>query len=244
MAGRRAPADDTDALERLYAVEPEEFVAERKRLETELRQRGRDEEAADVAGRRKPTLPVHAANRLARAGPDDVAALLAAAQQIASAHESGQAEQLRRAQAELAQRVRMLVGAAEEAAGRSLSDDAEQRLATLLRAAAVDPETAPLLQRGVLAEEVEPSGFDALAGLSLAAPSAASRPARPPETKGARQNAKRRERVDRLERELADAHEALRRAEAELDTAQRAANRARRRVGDAEKRLERAQDAV
>jgi hypothetical protein len=138
----------------------------------------------------------------------------------------------------------MLVGAAEEAAGRSLSDDAEQRLATLLRAAAVDPETAPLLQRGVLAEEVEPSGFDALAGLSLAAPSAASRPARPPETKGARQNAKRRERVDRLERELADAHEALRRAEAELDTAQRAANRARRRVGDAEKRLERAQDAV
>jgi hypothetical protein len=244
MADKQATADDTDALEQLYSVEPEEFVAERRRLERVLREQGRDEEAADIAGRRKPTLPVHAANRLARARADDVAALIAAAEQIASAHESGEAEQLRRAQAELAQHVRGLVGGSEKAAGRSLSDDAEQRLATLLRAAAVDPETAPLLRRGVLAEEVEPSGFDALAGLSLAAPSAGSRRARPAETKDARQEAKRREKIDRLERELADARDALRSAEAELDTAQREADRARRRVGDAEKRLERAQDTV
>jgi hypothetical protein len=240
MANEQVTGNDTDALERLYAVEPEEFVAERKRLERELRGQGRDEEAAAIAGRRKPPLPVHAANRLARRRTEDVGALIAAAQQIASAHESGDAERLRGAQAELAQRVRTLVGEAEQAVGRPLSADAEQRLATLLRAAAVDPETAPLLQRGVLAEEIEPSGFDALAGLSLSAPTPASKRARETETKGTRQVAKRRERLDRLERELADAREALRSAEAELAKAQRAAERARRRVDDAEKRLERA----
>jgi septal ring factor EnvC (AmiA/AmiB activator) len=92
----------------------------------------------------------------------------------------------------------------------------------------------------VLAEEVEPSGFEALAGLSLAAATPASKRARETETKGTGQDAKRREKIDRLERELAEAREAVRSAETKLRAAQRDAERARRRVDDAEKRLERA----
>lgn len=242
MAGKRAPADgpsEADALERLYSVDPEEFVAERKRLERELRHRGDSEAAADVAGRRKPTLPVFAANRLARTRAGDVRKLTDAAQRIAAAHESGKREQLREAQTELADRVRELVGHAEEAAGRPLSEAAEQRLGALLRAAAVDPDAAQLLRRGVLAEELEPAGFEALAGLSLAP--ASRRAASGRETEGrSRRRAERDAKAAQLERDLADARAALRDAEKELTAAERQAERARRRVAELEDRLERA----
>jgi hypothetical protein len=232
-----------DALEQLYSAEPEEFVAERKRLERELRDAGDAEAAADVAGRKKPTLPVFAANRLARNRARDVAKLIDAAERVAKAHESGARETLREAQAELAERVRELVRAAEEASGRPLSEAAEQRLASLLRAAAVDPDVASLLRRGVLAEELEPAGFDALMGLSLAPAPKRDSPGRKAEA-GSRRAEERRAKAAQLERDLADARAALRDAEQELTAAERQADRARRRVGDLEDRLERARDAV
>jgi hypothetical protein len=241
MARKRARADgssEDDALERLYSVDPDEFVAERKRLERELRDRGDAEAAADIAGRRKPTLPVFTANRLARTRAADVGKLIDAAQRIAAAHESGEREQLREAQTELAERLRDLVQDAAEAAGRQLSDAAEQRLASLLRAAAVDPDAAPLLRRGVLAEELEPAGFETLAGLSLA--TAPKRAASGRETDAqARRQAERDAKVAELERDLADARGALRDAEKELTAAERQAERARRRVAELEERLKR-----
>jgi hypothetical protein len=227
-----------DALERLYAVDPEDFIAERKVLERELRDRGDTEAAADVAGRRKPMLPVFAANRLARARAADVGKLIDAAQRIAAAHESGDRERLREAQADLAERVRELLRHAEQAAGRPLSDAAEQRLASLLRAAAVDPDAAELLRRGVLAEELEPAGFEALAGLSLApAPKRAASSGQADAR--ARRQAERDAKVAELERDLADARGALRDAEKELTAAERQADRARRRVAELEERLKR-----
>jgi len=235
-------AEQPDALEHLYAVEPEQFVAERKRLERELREQGRDDEAAEIAGRRKPTLPVFAANRLALRRRAEVGKLLDTAERLAGAHESGDRDALREAQVELNERIRGLVNDAEDAAGRSLSEAAEQRLATLLRAAAVDPDTAPLLRRGVLAEELEPAGFDTLAGLSLAPPP--SRQASARETASTKRDAERQARVERLERDLVDARRALRDAEDELTAAERQAERARRRVAGLEDELDRARDAV
>lgn len=245
MPTKRAHDDDAgqpDALEHLYAVEPEDFVAERKRLERELRDQGRTDEAVEVAGRRKPTLPVFAANRLALRRRAEVGKLLDTAERLAEAHESGNREALRDAQVELNERIRSLVNDAEDAAGRPLSEAAEQRLATLLRAAAVDAEVAPLLRRGVLAEELEPAGFDALAGLSLAAPP--RREASPRETARARRDAERQAKVERIERDLADARRALRDAEDELTAAERQAERARRRVAGLEDELGGTRDAV
>jgi hypothetical protein len=245
MPAKRARDDDAqhpDALAHLYAVEPEEFVAERKRLERELRDQGRSDDAAEIAGRKKPTLPVFAANRLALRRRADVGQLLDTAERLARAHESGDRDSLRDAQVELNERIRRLVADAEDAAGRPLSEAAEQRLATLLRAAAVDPDTAPLLRRGVLAEELEPAGFDALAGLSLAPPQPRQASAR--ETARTRRDAERREKVERLERDLADARRALRDAEDELTAAERQAERARRRVAGLEDELDRARDTV
>src|SRR5262245_31989455 len=129
MARKRVTDDASpgaEALEQLYAAEPEEFVAERKRLERELKDAGDTEAAADVAGRKKPTLPVFAANRLARRRAADVGKLIDAAGRIAKATESSNREAVRNAQADFAERLRDLVHGAEEAAGRALSEPAEQ----------------------------------------------------------------------------------------------------------------------
>jgi hypothetical protein len=221
---------DPDSLEQLYAVEPDEFVAERKRLEKSLRDKGRAEEAAEVAKLRKPSQPVFLANRLARWQPDLVAQLIDNGEQLAAAHEAGDPEKLRTAQRDLAGRVDALV----RIAPGDVSDAIEQRLATLLRAAATNPATAPLLRRGVLSDEVEPTAFDALAGLTLAAPKARPKPKTRPEPPRKRKPG----RVEELESRLADAREALRQAERDLRKAESGHERAERRVAQLEKQLE------
>jgi hypothetical protein len=221
---------DPDSLEQLYAVEPDEFVAERKRLEKSLRDKGRAEEAAEVAKLRKPSQPVFLANRLARWQPDLVAQLIDNGEQLAAAHEAGDPEKLRTAQRDLAGRVDALV----RIAPGDVSDAIEQRLATLLRAAATNPATAPLLRRGVLSDEVEPTAFDALAGLTLAAPKARPKPKTRPEPPRKRKPG----RVEELESRLAEARKALRQAERDLRKAESGHERAERRVAQLEKQLE------
>jgi hypothetical protein len=234
-----------EELGELYAAEPDEFVNARKRLERSLREEGRAQEAEEVAGLRKPALPVFVANRLARQRPKDIAALIAAAEALAAAHEAGDAEALRAAHAQLGERVSGLVVVAADPAGEPLSAPMEQRLGALLRAAATDPETAALLRVGVLAEETATTGFEALAGLQIAPRRQAAAPARSDKATGraARAEAARRARIEELEAELEDAHEQLRAAERALEAAEREAGRARKRVDDVGARLERARRA-
>jgi hypothetical protein len=227
--------DASDALEQLYAVEPEEFVAERKRLERSLRDEGRSEEANEVAALRKPSAPVFAANRLARQHRDDVAELIAAGEQLAAAQERGDADALRKAQRALSEHVSRLVRHAE------LSDAMEQRLAVLLRAAATDPESAASLRRGVLSDEVEPAAFDAVLGMKVAAP---KRRAAPKRTRDEATDRRRRERVEQLEDQLSAARSELRSAERKLGEAERERERAARLIDQLTERLENARRAV
>ena len=231
-----ARSKTAEVLEQLYAAEPDEFVAERKRLERLLRDEGRAEEAAELAKLRKPALPVYAANRLARERADDVAKLVAAGERLASGHRSGDAEELRGAQRELTESVATLVR------GAQLSCAMEQRLATLLRAAATDPDSAKLLRRGVLSEEVEPTAFDALAGVKVAK---SKRPA--PATRrepSAAETQKRRKRIDELERQLSEAKAVLRDAERQVAAAEKKRDRSARRVGQLVEQLDKARSAV
>jgi hypothetical protein len=225
--------DEADALEQLYSVESEAFVTERKRLERSLRDEGRGEEAAEIAKLRKPSQPVFLANRLAREQPDLVAQLVEEGERLAAAHEAGDPEQLRAAQRDLAARINALV----RSVSGNLSGAIEQRLAVLLRAAASNPATAALLRRGVLSEEVEPAAFDALVGMTLAAPK--TRPDREPKPRRARKREP--GRVEELERKLAEATKALRQAERELRKAENALGRASRRVAQLTSRLKDAQ---
>jgi chromosome segregation ATPase len=220
---------EPDVLERLYAVEPEEFVAERKRLERSLRDDDRTEEADELAKLRKPPLPVFVANRLAREEADLVARLVEDGERLAAAHETGDPEQLRAVQGDLAGRLNALVRHAGE-----LSDAIEQRLSTLLRAAASNPATAAQLRRGVLSEEVEPAAFDALAGMTLAAPKLRPKQERKPGPARERKRAH----VEKLEGQLAEAADALREAEREFRKAEREHERAARRVAQLTERLD------
>jgi hypothetical protein len=227
-------ADEPDVVAELYGAPLEEFVAERTKLARKLRDEGRDDESKEIASLRKPTLPAYLANRLAHDRPQDVNGLLDAAEKLASAHGSGDPEKLRRAQSDLAERVRALVPLASDVSGREVSEPVEHRLAETLRAAATDPESAPLLRRGVLQEEVETSGFEALAGVKLAPAKGGASKAAP-----ARRRAKGDPRVGQLRKDLAAARQEASSAEAALKTAEREATRARKRVSDLEARLER-----
>jgi F0F1-type ATP synthase membrane subunit b/b' len=226
-----------DVLAELYSAPREEFVARRTALAGSLRDEGRTEEAGEVAAAKKPTLPAYLANRLAHDRPREISALLNIAEKLAKAHGSGDAEKLRTAQRDLAEHVRELVAIAPEVAGRAVSESVGQRLAETLRAAASDPEAANLLRRGVLREEVETSGFEALVGVKLAAAKprgrGASAKARAP------RKSQREARSERVEKELSDARREVRSAESALAAAEREVARARKRVSDLEARLER-----
>ena len=227
-----------DAIAELYAAPPEKFVAERTKLARKLRDEGLGNESKEVASLRKPTLPAYLANRLAHDRAREVSALLDAAEKLAAAHGSGDAEKLRRAQSALGERVRALVALAPEVSGRAISESVGLRLAETLRAAATDPETAPLLRRGVLQEEVETSGFEALAGVKLAA--VKQQPKAGKDAPAARRaTAKADTRVGQLRKELQEARRELQAAESGIKAAERDATRARRRVSDLEARLER-----
>jgi hypothetical protein len=219
---------DLDILGQLYSVEPKEFVLERKRLERSLRDAGRAEEAAEVAKLRKPSQPVFLANRLAREEPDLVAQLVEDGERLKTAHEAGDPEQLRAVQRDLAGRVARLVQRAQ------VSDAMEQRLAVLLRTAASGPDSADLLRRGVLSEELEPAAFDVLAGMTLAPPKARTKP----EPKRQPTRARKRGRAEELEKKLGEAAKALRQAERELRKAESAHERAARRVAQLTEQLE------
>jgi hypothetical protein len=228
-------AEEPDLIAELYAAPPDEFVAERRKLARQLRDEGRAEEARDVASLRKPTVPASLANRLAHEHPREVAALLDIAEKLASAHGSGDGERLRKAQGELGDRVRELIALAPAVSGRPVSDSVGQRLAETLRAAATDPETAPLLRRGVLQEEVEASGFEALAGMKLPPAKRSAKTGAEKPRRGGRQDP----RVEQLRKDLTTAKRELRSAESAVTAAEREATRARKRVSDLEARLER-----
>jgi HAMP domain-containing protein len=232
--------EEPDVLAELYGSPPDEFVAVRTKLARALRDEGRDEEAREVASRRKPALPAYLANLLAHKRRRDVTALISAAEKLAAAHGSGSAEKVRDAQRGLSERVRKLVALASEVSGGAVSDAVGQRLAETLRAAATDPDTAPLLERGVLPEEVETSGFEALASVQLTASKTLSRDRRGRQTKNGRTRKRQPDaRVGRLEKELKEARQELRSAESAAASAEREATRARKRVSDLEARLER-----
>jgi len=231
-------AEDRDLLGELYSAPPEDFVSVRTSLARSLRDEGRDAEARELAALRKPPLPAYLANRLAHERSRAVAALIDAAEAVASAHGKADADKLRDAQRALGDKIRGLVALAPEVAGRPVSDAVEQRLAETLRAAATDPKTSPLLRRGVLQDEVETTGFEALAGMALPKRSTTPKKGRQSAQESQR-DASQRERVDRLKDDLAEARRELRSAETTLATAEREATRARKRVSGLEARLER-----
>jgi exonuclease VII small subunit len=262
-------APDAEA-ERLYGLDPEEFVAARDAAAKALRGDGRRAEAAAVAKLRKPSVAAWVVNRLARDEPELVEALLAAGAKLREVQlAGGSPSELRTAIEHETSALDALMRPAGRIARGSGSgrDTALERARETLHAAALDPDLADHVRRGVIVREGQAIGFP----LGAALPERAARaPATAPGGKAARGAepepapvpdevaAKRLERaaaaaataaakLDRAEQGLERASGELSEAKAELARARRVLKAAETRVDGAERAAaaaERARDAA
>jgi hypothetical protein len=256
------PADPVEeAVDRLYGLPLEEFVAERGATAKALRKAGEKEAAAQVAKLPKPSQVAWAANQLAREGADE---LLEAGDALREAQLGGGGrDAVREAAAAERDAVDALVARAGEL--RPLSRDASDRLRTLLHAVAGDEELREQFAAGRLAAEPEGGGGWPGLGGFVAPPPSESTPAsrgstkagpRAKERRASRGSAKeaggrkataereRRERErERKAAERAEREAARRREEAERRKLERRLANARRRLDSARERLDVAREA-
>jgi hypothetical protein len=237
-----------DPLDPLFEVPLDEFVGVRNELARRLRKEGRDEQAAEVAALRRPTVPVWVVNQLARRQRRDVDLLLDAGHRLRAAQAESKPEEARDAFAKArdAEReaMRRLRAGAEEllAAERGTASPAlVDRVLATLRAAAVSEEGRELLARGRLTKELETTGFELAASL---VPKRKATPAKRPELEAARTELERaRKREREATRRLQAAERRAAEAQAKLGEARGEAEEASNAVAAAEAALERARRA-
>jgi hypothetical protein len=231
--GRGETLDDIDDL---FALPLDEFTAARNALAKRLKQEGDADAAEQVRGLAKPSVAAWAVNQLARRDPEAVRSLLNVAARLRNAQERSlkgerAADELRAAQAEEREVIRQLTRGAEQVlheAERPASGTTLERVASLLRAAAVAEPGRTTLREGRLSGDVEVSGFDAFAGLELPAKRGKrSTPAGDDLAERRRQKREAEQRRKQLEKRV---RELTSRAE----TAERDAQRARKTADEAE----------
>lgn len=242
-------------LDELYGLPQEQFTAARNDLAKRLRKAGQKDEAERVAALRKPPITAWAINQVARRERDAASELLTAGEELLDAQRQALAgegaerfdESGRRQRDAIKAFVRGAVKILREA-GHNPSAVVEERIASSLRAASVDSEARPRLERGTLDADVESSGLDLLAAMVPAEGSVTTRTspsdARILEAKAALKAA--RETAQQLQREAGGAEREANRAQAAADEARgrseslaREAERAAKAVERAEQELER-----
>jgi hypothetical protein len=200
----------------LYGLPLEEFTEARNDLARELSRQGDREKAEAVRQLRKPSVPVWAINQLARRRGDEVQQLLDLEDDLRRAH--GESEERfrdalaaeRRAVAELVQETGRILAESGQPGSQATLD----RVTSTLPAAAADPQHREALAAGRLTEELEPPGFEALAGMKLPKRKEPARRPSPDRPKKPDRDAVRaaRDEARRLEREALRAEKAAREA--------------------------------
>lgn len=232
-------------IDELFDLPLEEFTAARNDLAKRLKRDGDAEAAEQVRSLPKPSVAAWAVNQLTRHDPESVRSLLNVAARLRSAQERSlkgerAADELRAAQAEEREIIRRLTRSAEgvlREARRPASRTTLERVASLLRAAAVDEPGRTTLREGRLTGDVEVSGFEAFAGLKLPAKGRARGAARAGDDLAERRRQKReadrrRKQLEKRVRELTsradDAERDAVRSRKEADAAEAAAEELRR----------------
>jgi hypothetical protein len=241
-----AKDDTTAALARetaeLYGLPADEFTAARNARAKELKPE-RPELAAALAKLPKPSAAAAAVNRVARREPSEVRALIQAGKRLRQAQEAAVAGKGSDLQGAVREHRAALERVQREVRKLKLSAAVLERVVATVRAASVDPELQPLLERGVLAREVEGSGFSLDPGLVAAAP--ARRTAKPKSKAGApKVDEAAKARLRKAKERLAAASKEAAAAQKELARAQRDAKRAAEAVAKAEREVEEAEVAL
>lgn len=244
---------DTE-IARLYALPLGEFTAARNALAKELKKE--DKEAAErIQELAKPPASAWAVNALFQEEKAAMAELLASGRKARQALQGvlteGDPEELRGALREqrklrdqLLRRAVELLKKAKQPAGPAIAE----RIGTNLESLALSPDAAAIAERGWLDGDLDPPGFEVLAGLQLGA----ARPERPnlrsaPEPRSvqpAPEPKKKTEKDERKEREEARARERVARAEEKAAAAREEAARLRHEARQAERAAEEAEKAA
>jgi hypothetical protein len=217
----------------LYGASHDQFVAERKRLSTELKSTGDKAGAAQLAKLPRPSVSVWAVNQLWRRERDAFEALLSAAERV-RAGDLAAAGPHRDALAKL----RALAADLLHEAGHAAQEATLRRVGTTLAALAANGGFAPD-PPGALRADRDPPGFET-AGFAETVEASSSSQSR---AASARQDAM--ERAERRKRELEQARrEAERqRLQNELQAAERATSARASELERAKKELARAEAA-
>jgi hypothetical protein len=223
-------------LDALYQLPLDQFTAARSELAKRLRADGQADQAEQVKALRKPTVAVWLVNRLAREDELDVQRLLRAGESLtktqAKVAQGQSPEGFLETRREEEQALKRLTRAARSIADREgVGSSAIDRATQTLRAASLTDEGRRLLKQGRLTEELQPPGFEALAGVDFASPKRESERSQKAATHGDRRRAL---------REVRDSLQHLRAEERELRTVARAAARAAERA-ETEARRKRAE---
>ncbi|MBK7861291.1 MAG: hypothetical protein IPJ65_22305 [Archangiaceae bacterium] len=135
-----------DALDALYAVAPDAFMAKRDALAKELKDAGEKEAAATVKKQHKPTLVAHALNRLSREARHELDALFQIGKALASGRDFKAAVEKQRA-------------AVEDLRKKASGPDVPALIA-VVQGALVDPALAEAVKAGRFSKLPEaPVGF-------------------------------------------------------------------------------------
>jgi hypothetical protein len=259
----------------LYRLFPEEFTAARNALASRLGKEKRKDDAAEVKALPKPTPSAWAVNALFERQEQKMDALIAAGKRARAAQREAVAG---RGAESLREAIQLARGLADELrwdaaqilseGGRPPSRDLVERIAANLQAIAFSPAAAEQVARGWLNRDLDPPGFEVLAGLQVAASPlvdiASRRPRSEPPLKEneekkeskeqeeqkqqRRREAAEKERRDkeaeRRRQQIAAAEEKVRRARTEADSLRREAERLEAEAAEARRMAERAGQAA
>jgi hypothetical protein len=228
-------------IDRLFGLPLDEFTAARNELARRLKSEGEAEPAAAVQALSKPTVAAWTINQLARGDSKAVQALLAAGDALRTAQRrllggEDASSALRDASAREREAVAVLTRRAESVlkkAGRPATQAVVDRIARTLRAAALTDGGRRLLEAGRLTTELEPPGFEELAGVEpaqrrrRATRATAAAEQRREREQEARRKGDLREQARLLERAAREAEREVERAEAVAEEARRRAAKAR-----------------
>jgi hypothetical protein len=220
--------------QKLYRLPLSEFTAARNARAKTLKQDD-PELAAAVAGLPKPSVAAAALNELVREDPSEVRALIQSGKRLRQAQEAAVAgKKGADLNASIKEHRAALDRVQRDLRRRKLSGPTVEKAMQTLRVTSVDPELQPLLERGILHEDLTASGFGLDPSLVPAqtqkrapAPKAPKPPPKP------KPDPKLRAKLKSAEAELAKAERRAEQALSALERARQDAERARRAVDEA-----------
>ncbi|MGD0244422.1 MAG: hypothetical protein ABSB59_29435 [Streptosporangiaceae bacterium] len=192
-----------DAKAELYESEPDGFTARRQELAEHARDAGEPAVAKQIAALRKPTRSAWVVNRLVRSDPEVRSRLDALGADLRAAADGGRIRELTTARARLVDELTKTALAGLPAPAAALREE----VTATLDAAIADPDVAGRL--GTLARAEQYAGFGPVSFTAAPPAPAPAKPAKDPAAAAAEREARRQEKINSAERDLAQADRTL-----------------------------------